>query len=62
VAGGAGLGVILRRKKNPMVTKQAIKIRVPKGWKAAIRNPAMACPITEADNHVPWFHVVAFCN
>jgi len=57
-------GFLLRRKrkKNAIIIKQEIKISVPVMPMPAINNPPVACPVTEADSHAPWFHVVAFCK
>ena len=58
----AGLDFILNKNKKEIMINKLIVINVPVIPTMAIRNPPVACPVTEAESHVPWLHVVAFCK
>src|SRR5882724_12849961 len=47
---------------NPKKINDTITASVPVLPNEAIKKPPIACPETDADNHAPWFQVVAFCK
>ena len=57
-----GFRFSLIKKREESIIKNVITVNVPVIPKPAIKKPPTACPVTEAESHVPWFHVVAFCK
>ena len=58
----AGLALSWYRNKNPTAIKLTMMMSAPVLPIPAIKKPAAAWPVTEADSQMPWFQVVADCN
>jgi len=56
------LGFSFNIIKNAAAINADTTPKLPALPSVAIINPPIAWPVTEAESHVPWFHVVAFCN
>ena len=57
-----GFGFSRNKMINDANIKTEIAISVPVLLNIAIKNPAVAWPVTEAERNAPWFQVVAFCK